>query len=54
MFDGVVCLSSSGGLPAGVSEGIPLCYISLLILTVILVLFIKRFVVITINNAVFH
>ncbi len=38
---GGVCPSSSGGLRAGSSSGIPLCYISLAILVVILVLFIK-------------
>ncbi len=38
---GGVCPSSSGGLRAGVTGGIPLCYISLAILVVILVLFIK-------------
>lgn len=38
---GGVCPSSSGGLRAGSSIGIPLCYISLAILIVILILFIK-------------
>jgi hypothetical protein len=38
---GGVCPSSSGGLRAGSAAGIPLCYISLAILVVILVLFIK-------------
>jgi len=38
---GGVCPSSSGGLRAGVASGIPLCYISLAILVVILMLFIK-------------
>lgn len=38
---GGVCPSTSGGLRAGTSLGIPLCYISLLILIVILVLFIR-------------
>lgn len=37
---GGVCPSTSGGLRAGASAGIPLCYISLVILIVILVLFI--------------
>ena len=38
---GGVCPSSSGGLRAGSSVGIPLCYISLAILFVIVGLFIK-------------
>ena len=38
---GGICPSTSGGLRAGASVGIPLCYISLAILIVILVLFIK-------------
>ena len=38
---GSVCPLSSGGLRAAGSAGIPLCYISLVILLVILVLFIK-------------
>ncbi len=38
---GGVCPSSGGGLRAGSAAGIPLCYISLAILVVILVLFIK-------------
>ena len=38
---GGVCPSSSGGLRAGAAAGIPLCYISLVILVVILILFIK-------------
>ena len=38
---GGVCPSSSGGLRAGFSAGIPLCYISLAILFVIAGLFIK-------------
>ena len=38
---GGVCPSSSGGLRAGTSAGIPLCYLSLAILVAILVLFIK-------------
>jgi hypothetical protein len=37
---GGVCPSSSGGLRAGASAGIPLCYISLALLLVILLLFI--------------
>jgi hypothetical protein len=37
---GGVCPSSSGGLRAGTSAGIPLCYISLVLLLVILLLFI--------------
>lgn len=36
-----ICPSTSGGLRAGEAAGIPLCYISLAILMVILVLFIK-------------
>lgn len=38
---GGICPSTSGGLRAGSSIGIPLCYISLAILIVILVLFMK-------------
>ena len=38
---GGVCPSSSGGLRAGATGGIPLCYISLVMLLIILVLFIK-------------
>lgn len=38
---GGICPSTSGGLRAGNSLGIPLCYISLAILIVILVLFIR-------------
>lgn len=38
---GGVCPSTSGGLRAGTGGGIPLCFISLGILVVILVLFIK-------------
>lgn len=38
---GGICPSTSGGLRAATSTGIPLCYISLVILIVILVLFIK-------------
>lgn len=38
---GGICPSTSGGLRAGTSIGVPLCYISLAILVVILVLFIK-------------
>ncbi|MEM7357514.1 MAG: hypothetical protein AAF431_00240 [Pseudomonadota bacterium] len=38
---GGVCPTTSGGLRAGSSIGIPLCYISLVILVAILVLFIK-------------
>jgi hypothetical protein len=38
---GGVCPSTSGGLRAGSSLGVPLCYISLAILVVILVLFIR-------------
>jgi len=38
---GGVCPSSSGGLRAGTTAGIPLCYLSLAILVAILVLFIK-------------
>jgi len=41
-FQGGICPStSSGGIRAGVSGGIPLCYISLAFLIVILLLFIK-------------
>ena len=39
--DGGVCPSSSGGLRASSVEGVPLCYISLVILVCILVLFVK-------------
>ena len=38
---GGVCPSSSGGLRAGSSATIPLCYVSLFILVAILILFIK-------------
>lgn len=38
---GGICPSSSGGIRAGAAVGIPLCYISLALLVVILVLFIK-------------
>ena len=38
---GGVCPSSSGGLRAGSSATIPLCYVSLFILDAILILFIK-------------
>lgn len=38
---GGICPSTSGGLRAGTSAGIPLCYISLVILVVILILFIN-------------
>lgn len=38
---GGICPSSSGGLRAGEAAGIPLCYISLFMLIIILVLFIK-------------
>lgn len=38
---GGVCPSSSGGLRAGAASGIPLCFVSLAMLLVILVLFIK-------------
>ena len=38
---GGVCPSSSGGIRGGAAGGIPLCYISLMILVAILVLFIK-------------
>ena len=38
---GGVCPTTSGGLRAGAPSGIPLCYISLLFLVIILVLFIK-------------
>jgi len=38
---GGICPSSSGGLRAGSAAGIPLCYLSLVLLIVILVLFIK-------------
>jgi len=38
---GGVCPSSSGGLRAGSDGGIPFCYISLIILVAILLLFIK-------------
>lgn len=38
---GGVCPSTNGGLRAGESQGVPLCYISLVMLIVILVLFIK-------------
>lgn len=38
---GGVCPSTSGGLRAGAATGIPLCYISLVVLVAILVLFIK-------------
>ncbi len=36
-----VCPTSSGGLRAATGEGLPLCYVSLVLLVVILVLFIK-------------
>ena len=38
---GGVCPSSTGGLRAGSAAGIPLCYISLVLLIGILILFIK-------------
>lgn len=38
---GGICPSTSGGLRAGSTVGVPLCYISLAILLVILLLFIK-------------
>ena len=38
---GGICPSTSGGLRAGGSSGIPLCYMSLALLIVILILFIK-------------
>lgn len=37
---GGICPSTNGGLRAGSSVGIPLCYVSLLILAAILILFI--------------
>ena len=41
MGSGGVCPSTSGGLRAGSDVGIPLCYISLVMLGAILLLFIK-------------
>ena len=38
---GGICPSTSGGLRAGEAAGIPLCYVSFIMLVVILILFVK-------------